>query len=391
MIRSARGLAAASLTALCLLGGASSVGAADAKKADGAVPKYVTDALAAPGRPMQEMMDFDAARKLAGLIAFAGIKPGDQVADLVPGDGNASMIFSKLVGAKGHVYPIVTLSGTRNARQRRDLDTKLKAHDPIDDVLWIEDVHEFRDNLTVIWENIGQYGGQFEVPVQLDAVWTQDAYHEFHYKDADTKDMVASNKAIFLSLKPGGTYTVIDYAAAPGAGFTQAEALKRSEKDAVKAEIVAAGFVFDGESDMLSVPSDDMKSAAVKDKASQFVLRFKKPMTAPNGARPAKDIRTAWYGNTSVDDTPDKKYRISIFLHADGSYQEYQNRSDRLFASGWHYIGADGKLCILHESPAYQRGYSFCTAKLINEIKPGVNFYKGYVWPPDNSIEPEYP
>src|ERR1700722_16712904 len=49
----------------------------------------------------------DAARKPAASIAFAGMKPGDKVADFLPGEGYYTRIFSKVVGPSGHVYAIL--------------------------------------------------------------------------------------------------------------------------------------------------------------------------------------------------------------------------------------------------------------------------------------------
>jgi predicted methyltransferase len=84
------------------------------------------------------------------------------------------------------------------------------------------------------------------------------------------------NKKVLAALKPGGVFLVIDYAAAPGAGFTQAASLHRAEADAEKAEILKAGFVFDGESKALAVPGDSHTTRS-HDKDDQFMLRFRKP------------------------------------------------------------------------------------------------------------------
>ena len=381
--------AAAALTALWAYGAA--VTAADAADA---IPAYVTSAVTVPGRSQQDM-ETDRDRKTVEIIAFSRMKPGDKVVDFIPGEGFYTRIFSKLVGAKGRVYPLVTLSGTRNARLRREADAKAGLHNAVDDVLPIQDVHEFKQNVSVIWQNVGQYGGQFETPEQADVVWNYGAYHALHTKAQGSPDMVSVNKAIFLAMKPGATYLVADYASAPGKGFADAEALKRSDPEAVKAEITSAGFVFDGESNVLRNPADDhskpSSDTSLKNKADLYILRFKKPANAINDKRQKPDPRIAWYGNTNFADTEGGKYRISIFLQPDGSYQEYQNRSDRLYAAGYHYLAADGKVCILHEWPAYQRGYVFCAFDLAEAPKEGVNMLKGYVYPPEQIYEPEYP
>jgi predicted methyltransferase len=120
---------------------------------------------------------------------------------------------------------------------------------------------------------------ELKLPEKLDMVWTSQNYHDVHnVKDIDVG---AFNKAVFESLKPGGIYIVIDHAAAQGAGFTATSTLHRSDPDAVKAEITAAGFEFAGSSDVISNPADDHRTPvfekALHDKTDRYVLKFRKP------------------------------------------------------------------------------------------------------------------
>ena len=46
----------------------------------------------------------DAKRKPAETMEFAGVKPGDKVAELAPGAGYFTRIFAKAVGDSGKVY-----------------------------------------------------------------------------------------------------------------------------------------------------------------------------------------------------------------------------------------------------------------------------------------------
>jgi predicted methyltransferase len=68
------------------------------------VPAYVGAALADPERAMHQPTD--ARRHPAELIAFSGLKAGDRVLDLIPGDGYWSRIFSRIVGPEGRVYAV---------------------------------------------------------------------------------------------------------------------------------------------------------------------------------------------------------------------------------------------------------------------------------------------
>ena len=91
-------------------------------------------------------------------------------------------------------------------------------------------------NVTVSVEKVAE----LKLPEKLDMVWTSQNYHDVHnVKDIDVG---AFNKAIFDSLKPGGIYIVIDHATEKGAGFTVTSTLHRSDPDAVKTEVMAAGF-----------------------------------------------------------------------------------------------------------------------------------------------------
>src|SRR6267378_5131409 len=74
-------------------------------EAAGGVPKPIAAAVADSARPEADTKR-DADRKPAESVAFAGLKPGDQVADLIPGGGYFTRIFSAVVGPKGHVIAV---------------------------------------------------------------------------------------------------------------------------------------------------------------------------------------------------------------------------------------------------------------------------------------------
>ena len=52
-------------------------------------------------------MERDANRKPEQILAFAGIKPADKVADYAAGQGYFTRLFAHIVGDKGHVYASV--------------------------------------------------------------------------------------------------------------------------------------------------------------------------------------------------------------------------------------------------------------------------------------------
>src|SRR5580698_6944998 len=70
------------------------------------IPANIASAVADSSRPDADKQR-DANRKPAETLAFTGVKPGEQVAELLPGGGYYTRIFSKAVGGSGHVYAVV--------------------------------------------------------------------------------------------------------------------------------------------------------------------------------------------------------------------------------------------------------------------------------------------
>lgn len=94
-------------------------------------------------------------------------------------------------------------------------------------------------------------------------------------------DIAAFNKLVFDSLKPGGTYLIVDHAAAPGTGVTDSPTLHRIEEATVIKEVTAAGFRLAAESRALRNPADDhtkkVFDPAIRMRTDQFILKFRKP------------------------------------------------------------------------------------------------------------------
>jgi predicted methyltransferase len=229
-----------------------------------AISKAVAAAVADPARPQADR-ERDADRKPAECIAFAGLKPGQRIADLLPGGGYFTRIFSAVVGAKGEVLAVATPKRPDAPPDRPEPSAAVRAI--------AADPHYRNVNVSV--EKVAE----LKLPEKLDMVWTSQNYHDVHnVKDIDVG---AFNKAIFASLKPGGIYIVIDHATEKGAGFTATSTLHRSDPEAVKAEVIAAGFEFVGSSDVIANPADDHKTAVFEqglhDKTDRYVLKFRRP------------------------------------------------------------------------------------------------------------------
>lgn len=225
------------------------------------VPAGVKAAVADKGRPEADTAR-DANRKPAEVVAFAGIKAGDKVADINPGGGYFTRVFAKVVGPKGKVYGVVAASTLATRPEAGDGMKALQAD--------------------ALYGNIAFHASDYDkltMPEALDVAWTSDNYHDFNNRGEGFT--LAMNKTIFGALKPGGTYMVIDHAAEKGSGGRDTKALHRVDPDLVKAEALAAGFTLEAESNVLANPADDHKvgvtDGGIRGKTDQFVLKFKKP------------------------------------------------------------------------------------------------------------------
>jgi predicted methyltransferase len=222
-----------------------------------AVSPAITKALADPARADQQ--PDDAHRKPAELLAFAGVKPGQQVVDVLPGGGYWTRIFTGVVGPSGHVYAVwPNAAAAYGAKGVAALQAKNLA------------------NVTVAVDP-----AIITVAKPVDLVWTVQNYHDLANKGGGEAALGAFNAAVFKALKPGGTYVVVDHAAPAGSGLADTETLHRIDPAIVKREITNAGFVFVGESKVLANPADDhtMKvfDPAIRGKTDQFVYKFRRP------------------------------------------------------------------------------------------------------------------
>jgi predicted methyltransferase len=245
---------------MLLAAAAMTVCAAPVFAAPATIEKAVTD----PDRPAADKAR-DAGRKPAAVLAWAGIRPGMKVVDMLPGNGYYTRIFARAVGENGYVYAYF---GTQ-------YDARLKSQGKDPD-------NQFTD-LKATYKNLGVVHGpleEFVTPEPVDVVWTSLNYHDMHNK-AYNMDVNTVNKRIYNSLKPGGYYVVIDHRAAKGAGPGVTETLHRMDEHIAKKEIEAAGFKLVSEGKVLANPSDDdtkrVFESGEHDHTDQFMLKFQKP------------------------------------------------------------------------------------------------------------------
>lgn len=230
-----------------------------------AAPAALAAAVADKGRPA-DAVKLDGSRKPAEVLRFFGVERGDRVLDLFTGNGYYAEILGKAVGPAGAV------------------------------VAW-EPQNFYREEVQKTWAGLRQRvpnarllvstaDGLALAPGSFDFVLMHMVYHDAYWESEQYK-FPRMDPAVFLAkvhaaTRPGGIVGVVDHVAEPG-GDTRgvADKLHRIDPAVIRADFERAGFVFDGESDLLRNPGDDRSKLvfdpAVRGKTDRVVYRFRKP------------------------------------------------------------------------------------------------------------------
>ena len=223
-----------------------------------------TMAAADSSRPESDTSQ-DADRKPGQTLEFAGIKPGEKVADYVADAGYFTRLFASIVGPTGHVYAIEPTAFFRFEHFVKEVGV-------------LQGYAVTHPNVTVTTAAALE-GLKF--PEKLDLFWISRNYHDLHDEFMGPVDIAAFNKAVYGALKPGGEYVILDHSAAPGAAADVTETLHRIESSTVRREVEAAGFKFDSESSILANPADPRTAKVfdppIRGHTDQFILKFRKP------------------------------------------------------------------------------------------------------------------
>jgi predicted methyltransferase len=208
----------------------------------------------------------DTQRKPAEVMEFMLIAPGMAVLDMFSGGGYYTELLSLVVGPDGSV------TGQSNTAYLRFSGEESAAR--------------YKDNRLPNTSVLMAENNELELSANTyDAVTMILAYHDIYYADADISwELIDGPKLLaelYKGMKPGAILAIVDHAAAPGSPSETGGTVHRIDRDLVVSEVEAAGFVLDGESDVLRNPNDDYATTVfdpeLRGKTDRFVLRFRKP------------------------------------------------------------------------------------------------------------------
>lgn len=233
-----------------------------------AAAAVVVDYAGAVGNPARPEADRerDAQRKPAEVLEFLGIEPGMVVLDMFSGGGYYTEILAYVVGNDGQVYAHSNeayLQFVGEEFEQRYRDGRL-------------------GNVEVLMAENNELALD---PESLDAVMLVLSFHDLYFAAPDD-GWPAFDVPLFLEelgsgLKPGGIVGIVDHYAEAGASAETGGTVHRIDPAIVIDAMESAGFVLDGQSDVLRNPADDHSRIVfdpeLRGKTDRFVLRFRKP------------------------------------------------------------------------------------------------------------------
>jgi predicted methyltransferase len=201
----------------------------------------------------------DKPRHTALILKAADARPGMRVLDVGSGGGYLALLFSTLVGEKGHV----------DIHNTPDWINQFPSMDP--------DIQKQR----IARPNIGwltaRWTGIEGPPDSYDIIVMGQVYHDVFLEGEDLDVM---NQHLFDMLKPGGRIVIEDHDALETMHLAQQVGLHRISHGDVAAQLIRAGFVV---KDMILIESsyDDRRfnvfRPGVRGRTDRFIATFEKP------------------------------------------------------------------------------------------------------------------
>ena len=206
--------------------------------------------------------DRDAGRKPVEVLEFLGIGSGDSVIDLMAASGWYTEVLSFAVGAEGSVVA---------QNPEWILAFRERANDNALNVRLADNRLSNVSRLDAEYADMGPDTGQFDAAIS--ALNFHDAYYLGSPEAAE--EFLA---VVYSVLKPGGVLGIIDHNGNPDGDNSS---LHRIDKAIAVEMATAAGFVVEGDSDILANPADDhtqgVFSEGLRGHTDRFLLKLRKP------------------------------------------------------------------------------------------------------------------
>jgi predicted methyltransferase len=207
----------------------------------------------------------DAGRKPAQVLEFLGLERGMTVLDMFSGGGYYTELVASVVGDEGHVV------SHSNKAYLNFVGEEFKQRHGEDRL----------PNVAVLMAENNELSLDAE---EFDAILLVLAYHDTYYADAENGwapiDLPKLLAELNKGLKPDGFIGIVDHYAAPGTAHESGGTVHRIDPAIVIADMEAAGFTCETESDLLRNLNDDygknVFDPEVRGKTDRFILRFRK-------------------------------------------------------------------------------------------------------------------
>ncbi len=230
-----------------------------------AEPASVAAAVANSAARSEANLKLDEDRKPGELLAFFGLERGARVIDMFGANRYWAEIMAPAVGPQGQVI-VWQPTQFMNEKRKAEFDAFAAKQGNVALI-----VSPFED------PRIG--AGQYDFMIMnLD-------YHDVYWQNAERKippmEPDAWLKKLYAAMRPGATIGIVDHAGPSGDTRAIVEKTHRIDPAVVKADFQRAGFVLEGESDLLRNPADDHSLGVfdekIRGKTDRFVLKFRKP------------------------------------------------------------------------------------------------------------------
>jgi predicted methyltransferase len=222
-------------------------------------------AIASETRPEADRAS-DAGRNPEAVLEFFSIQPGDIVLEMWAGGGYYTELLAHVVGESGKVVahantPILKFAGEDHTKRHAD--------------------NRLPNTVTLLAENneLALEADSFDAATIVlnyhDLYWSSE---EYGWVQIDVPAFLAE---LYKGIKPGGILGIVDHQAVSGSPAETGDTLHRIDSAIVIAELENAGFILEGESNVLANAEDDHTKSVfdpeIRGKTDRYVLRFRKP------------------------------------------------------------------------------------------------------------------